>query len=307
MTVTAPVDQAAPAFAAAQYAEQTVITEAAVRAAIALWTHLDPLDVIGSWTSLQLNAALLLSLARYQEMAAASADNYTDAILAELAIRSDPLGLVQPGALAGIASDGRDLGSLLDQPIITTTVARSRGMSAEQALNVGLSQMVRIVGTQVQDASRVASSISVATRPRVGWVRLVNPGACARCIILAGRFYRWSDGFKRHPLCGCVNIPASENTSSDIRTDPDAYFRSLSKEEQDAALTKPGAQAIRDGANISQVVNSRRGMGLGTAGLPTTTTGAKGTRPRLMPEAIYKLARDREDAVRLLSHYGFII
>src|SRR5690348_18342012 len=37
---------------------------------------------------------------------------------------------------------------------------------------------------------------------------LLNPPSCQRCAILAGRWYRWSQGFLRHPRCDCVNLPA---------------------------------------------------------------------------------------------------
>ncbi|WP_348239952.1 hypothetical protein, partial [Salmonella enterica] len=77
----------------------------------------------------------------------------------------------------------------------------------------------------------------------------------------------WSDGFKRHPMCHCRNIPAAEDTSDDIRTDPMKLFHSLSEAEQNRQFTKAGAQAIRDGADINRVVNSRRGaLGLTSPG-----------------------------------------
>jgi len=56
-----------------------------------------------------------------------------------------------------------------------------------------------------------------------------------------------------------VHVPAVEDTADDLRTDPDAYFRSLTREDQDKYFTTAGAQAIRDGADIGQVVNARRG------------------------------------------------
>jgi hypothetical protein len=43
-------------------------------------------------------------------------------------------------------------------------------------------------------------------------------------------------------------------------TDPKAYFNSLSRAEQERIFTVGGAQAIRDGADITSVVNARRGM-----------------------------------------------
>ena len=140
------------------------------------------------------------------------------------------------------------------------------------------------------------------------------------------------------------------------------YFDRLSREEQDKAFTRAGAEAIRDGADISQVVNARRGArgltpagaritadearmlrggrdrgrletvdvfghdlavtteGVTTRGVAGVRLGAKetGTKqgrryrsakpPRLMPESIYKIAgNDRDEAIRLLKRYGYIL
>jgi hypothetical protein len=57
----------------------------------------------------------------------------------------------------------------------------------------------------------------------------------------------------------CVHIPAVENSADDLRTNPKAYFDSLSVEDQGRYFTVSGARAIRDGADIGQVVNARRG------------------------------------------------
>jgi hypothetical protein len=56
-----------------------------------------------------------------------------------------------------------------------------------------------------------------------------------------------------------VNVPAVEDVADDIRTDPAAYFHSLTTAEQNRYFTKSGAEAIRAGADINQVVNARRG------------------------------------------------
>lgn len=75
-----------------------------------------------------------------------------------------------------------------------------------------------------------------------------------------------------------------------MRTDPKAYFRSLSRAEQDRAFTAAGAEAIRLGADIGQVVNARRGArGLTTAGARVTGDEARmlrGGRDRGRLEAV---------------------
>lgn len=69
-----------------------------------------------------------------------------------------------------------------------------------------------------------------------------------------------------------------------------AYFRSLTRDEQDRAFTKAGAESIRLGADISQVVNARRGaLGLTPAGARLTgdeATALRGGRQRGRLEAV---------------------
>lgn len=76
-----------------------------------------------------------------------------------------------------------------------------------------------------------------------------------------------------------MHVPSGEDTADDVRTDPKAWFASLSREEQDRQFTKSGAQAIRLGADISQVVNARRGAyGLTPAGARITAEEARALR-----------------------------
>ncbi len=326
---------------------------AAVAAALSVWGELDPSAFTASWVKDRVGDRIFLSVARAQELAAMAAEQATAFILAEQlaeldASPPDPDGRVNTAALSGIASDGRSLEGLLLQPIITTSVASAGGMTATEALAAGAAALTRIVGTQVQDAGRASTGLSIAARPRTGWIRLVEPKACSRCVILAGRWYRWSSGFDRHPMCKCRNIPASEDTEDlTPESDPMTHFNSLSETEQNRQFTKAGADAIRDGADISRVVNARRGaLGLSSPGRLTaeeqkamrggrkdfghldrvdvygrplyTTTEAStarsdvgrrlnGKAPRLMPESIYEIATDRDDAVRLLRRFGYIL
>ncbi len=119
----------------------------------------------------------------------------------------------------------------------------------------------------------------------------------------------------------------------------------MSQAEQDKVFGRAGAQAIRDGADMGQVVNARRGMytagrlrvaatreGTTVRGLyggyeidPVTgqlrrrkasemerrRSGGRhisGTRSiRLMPEQIYLDAgNDRAEAIRLLRRFGYL-
>ncbi|WP_426940239.1 hypothetical protein [Pseudarthrobacter sp. S6] len=162
------------------------------------------------------------------------------------------------------------------------------------------------------------------------YVRFVNAGACSRCIILAGKRYEKQSPFLRHPHCHCTHIPIDENLDDYPATDPNAYYEGLSEAEKIKALGKAGVKAIDAGADMNQVVNARQGiyqtddgrlatrMGTTKRGLygssqtEFTKTGAKSkygrtVQARLMPEEIFKIAPTREDALRLLRHYRYII
>lgn len=257
-------------------------------------------------------AAVAEALIAYQLLAARDAIASVDEMLQEQRIDAPLDGEVVATSVVGTASDGRPLIGLFEQA------------TSEAAFGL-------MVATQIQDAARGAAGISIAARPRIGYVRMLNPPSCSRCAILAGRFYRFNEGFTRHPRCDCRHIPASEATSRDLTTNPHAYFESLSEAEQDRIFTKAGARAIRDGADMNQVVNARRGMAKAQVGgrkvlVTTEGTTARGVagarlgdlrksgeryrrsgRPRVMPETIYEVAEDREDAIRLLRANGFIL
>ncbi|KPC91322.1 hypothetical protein ADL27_30950, partial [Streptomyces sp. NRRL F-6602] len=60
---------------------------------------------------------------------------------------------LRPAAFAGIASDARPLTTLLYLPGITTYTSLAAGMDPQAALAAGLSQMGRMISTQIADAS----------------------------------------------------------------------------------------------------------------------------------------------------------
>lgn len=261
----------------------------------------------------------------FQLLSARDAVAAVPLMLDEQGIDSGADAAVLPEMVAGVASDGRPLGSLLD-------LTRANGFSAQR--------FDRLVLTQFTDSARHATSAAMAVRPHVDrYARLLVPPSCSRCAVLAGRLYKSSEAFQRHPRCDCRHIPSAESVAGDLRTSPQDYFDSLDAAAQDRIFTKAGAQAIRDGADISQVVNARRGMTSAQVGgrrvLATRegttrrgfayhamkTRGAAGVGAdyraageryrrtksvRLMPESIYELAEDRADAQRLLRLYGYI-
>jgi hypothetical protein len=271
------------------------------------WSRVDPTDLQRSWD--REAARVFPQFVNLQLQAATLGASFAAAALVAQGIRVAAEAKVRPEAFAGWASDGRPLESLLQAP---ASVA-SR-VAPEKALDAGRASAARIARTQIADANRVAAGVDRVTRPRVGWVRMLTPPSCSRCLVLAGRVYRWSDGFDRHPQDDCITIPAAEDKAGNLRTEPNAYFNSLTVEQQDAMLGKANAQAVRDGADINQVVNARRGMAT-TADLVTaegtTVRGLAGKRlqgeQRLVPESIYRIATDRADALRLLKLHGYIL
>lgn len=254
-----------------------------------LWSQVDPGRIAVSWRSLL--PRLLTVLTGAQLAVAARADGYLDEVLDAQDATPRAVGRVSATALAGVASDGRDLADLLYQPAVRTLVGIQRGATVDQALAGGGAGLDMLVRTQVADAGRVADEVAMTARSQArGYVRMLVGSSCSRCVVLAGRWYEWNAGFDRHPRCDCVHIPAAEDTPDEVMTDPKAYFASLSREEQDRAFTAAGAEAIRLGADIGQVVNARRGArGLLTAGARVTGDEARmlrGGRDRGRLEAV---------------------
>lgn len=296
--------------AAVHYRRQVALADETARAAAKLWSLVDVGNVAASWASLA--GRLLQVVGVSQATAAAGANVYLADIADQYGLRSGPTTRVAAQSFAGIASDGRALGSLLYQPAVGTLAAIGSGVDQRRALGVGGTALDMIVRTQVADAGRVADGVAIAADKRLtGYVRMLSGKSCGRCVILAGKFYRWNAGFRRHPRCDCRHIPAAEDAHGDRRTNPRAHFDSLSAADQDRAFGKAGAEAIRQGADMNRVVNANRGTYVaGGRKFTTDSTTAAGTgrRVRLMPESIFAEAGgNRDEAIRLLRAHGFIV
>jgi hypothetical protein len=294
------------------YKQMQRLQALAVVAAADFWSEVSLADLSGSWAA---QIALLTPiLSGVQVKAAEAGASYGAATLADQGLYEAPEYFVNPGAFGGSASDGRSLEGLLYAAVPHTKTLIAGGMEPGQALKQGGKFLTTITRTQVADAGRGAAGVDTATRRRVGYVRMLNPPSCSRCSILAGRFYRWNSGFDRHPRCDCVHVQTTAVAAAETEGlvhDPYEYFRSLSPEDQDRIYTKAGAQAVRDGGDIFQVVNARRGMKPG--GLVTTEGSSRrgnfgNTRgPRLTPEAIYGKGMSRDQTLAELQRYGYIL
>ena len=157
-------------------------------------------------------------------------------------------------------------------------------------------ELDRLVASLVQDAGRAAQVVDTAARPRVAHVRHLTLPSCSRCAVLAGRVYRYSDGFKRHPNCDCVMIPVTV-ASPDLTYDP----AQLARDGLVRGLSKNDLAALNDGADFGQIVNVRsRKAGLLEAGEALTRAG------RPTPAGIYRTATTREEAVDLFRRFGYL-
>lgn len=302
---------------------QALIVRSVTDRTAAAWSGLDAADLSGSWAA-TVGPAMVRTLAAGQRLAAAGASQYVSA--AVRAQGGDPAadGAIGTVAFSGTAADGRSLAGLLYTPVLKTKMAISAGLPVREALTSGATELSMLVGTEVADAGREAAGAAMtATRSVHGYVRMVSGSACSRCIILAGKHYRWNASFQRHPRCQCTAVPAIENRAGDLTTDPHAFFDHLSPAQQDARFGKADAQAIRDGADINQVVNARRGLyetkvfgrdvqatteGMSRRGLAGQRLAGSTKGLRLTVRQIYiDGAGDRDLTISLLRRYGYLL
>lgn len=254
-----------------------------------------------------------------------TAASYADAYLNDVldAQRASPLaeGRVDPRAFQDLTDGG---GSWLQGLVFAPNSVRPVDGDWTRFAFVARS----IVKTGLTDTARSSTQTAMQTRPAVlAYVRQLRGASCARCVVLAGRRYHSAVPFRRHKRCDCVHVPTGE-ADADWTTDPKAFFHRLTSEDQDRLFTKAGAEAIRLGADISQVVNARDGITVAqahgqrvlatTAG--TTARGIAGQRLaadsttgviRLLPDEIFtqadRLGWDRAEVLRQLRRFAYVL
>lgn len=302
-------------YALAQRRESHAATAAVRR----LWRAMgDDFDL----TYARIEPRVLAVVSTAQGRMAAAALEFIPDVLADTGQRAPASAAPRLAPLLGVDGSGRPLHSLLYGGVTDAKRAVAGGASPAVALRRGGLWLDRAVVTALSDTARQSEALGMGVRPAVtGYVRMLTAPSCGRCVILAGKRVRASTPFQRHPGCDCRHIPASESVAGDMTVDPARYFTDLTRDQQDAAFGVAGSEAIRSGADMSQVVNARRGMAPsqpGGRGLLTTTEGmtrrglarqSLGTgarRPRLMPESIAAVATDHEDYLRLLALHGYL-
>lgn len=310
---------------------------AALSAVKRLWRQMGP-DFDASY--LRIESQLLSVVVTAQGRMATGAQEYVPAVLEDTgqARAVQAAGRTAVAPLLGVDGSGRAVDSLLYGAVTDAKSWVGVGVSPPVALARSSRWLSTTVSTTLSDTARQSEALGIGVRPVSGYVRMVVPPSCARCIILAGKHVASSVAFQRHPGCDCRHMPASAGIAAQHTLNARDYFESLTSTQQEATFGKAGAQAIRAGADPGQVVNARRGMQASQVGgrqVMTTTEGttrrgqayrrigtehgaARDVRQagqrysrspvlRLMPETIAQVATDKDDYLRLLYTYGYLV
>lgn len=318
-----------------QYLTQQRIQRKALADVRRIWSRMG-----GDWSTsfAKIGPDLVGAVSEAQVKMAVATTAFMHDFLDEVDLRDAPIADVNPSSLAGYSSDGYPLDSLLYGGVVA---ARESGLSAPQSLRDGLGWLGPVVSSQIADVGRSVVGMSSATRTNIsGYTRFLNPPSCSRCAVLAGRVYRYSTGFKRHPRCDCLMVPAESEgwaKSEGFVLDPTEDL-SVVKD-----LTKAQRAAIDAGADFNQVINANRGMkivGEGDRARQITLSGtsargvygraeiarngeivrdagraqgavknyrlSRSATPRLTPQQIMRQARDRDELIAYLKKYGYI-
>lgn len=318
-----------------RYQQVTSVVRAVVEQIQQLWRGMSAASIESDLEG-RVGAAIVSAVAEGQLTVADAAQAYIAAQMAAQGGSAVAEATLVAAAFAGIAPDGGPLETLLFLPAIGVRRRLAAGMTADEAMLGGLADMARYASTAVADTARSADQVAMSANPNcVAYVRVVQLPACSRCIVLSGRMYTRSEGFLRHPNCDCQTLPLRQKEWPSVPT-PQQLFDRMPEGEQRRVFTVAGADAIRSGADVGQVVNARRGMGtahlagrtLRTTSEGTTRRGLYGSRarraggefarfpgqrysrvttPRLMPEEIFRISDSRAEQLRLLRRYGYIV
>lgn len=262
--------------AADRQAQLTATSDRASRTVLRLWNRTRGADLDAGWDAVAPDVERVVAAA--QVTAARQATAYVRDAGGLLDADMERAQLV-PEVFGGATREGRAIAPELYAGVTTAKTLIGNGVGVGQAFRAAASYMSVMAATIVRDAGRNAdSTLSVGRGFRYS-VRVVQPGACSRCAILAGvKGYRAD--FDRHPGCKCTSMPLFDDETPEgfFRT-PGDYFDSLSDAEQERVFTKAGAEAIRLGADPAKVVNARRGAYKYAKKHPDGTFGPARLRP----------------------------
>jgi hypothetical protein len=251
---------AADDVAAAHQARVIGISNIATKRTLKAWQQVDMANLDASWAAV---APLMTRQADAAQMAIVSTSDLYSSKLASAYDFDADVSRIVPEAFVGVDGSGRATSTLLHGAVTTTKQAIGSGLSSAQSFEAGAAYLASMLKTALADMGRSSEIVSSVGKGFTRYVRVVEPGACSRCVMLAGsdRF----KPFKRHPACKCT-CQAVPEADLGTKYSPSAVFDGMSEFDQNRAFGRAGAQAIRDGADISQVVSARRGSsGLGLA------------------------------------------
>lgn len=294
------------------------LEDRAAEAAVLAWSEVSPAYISESWEQVVPAVAAVVSdsQVRISDSAVATSRN----VSVETGQYRLPRSFHDPRELVGYGSQGVPLEDALYSPAIGTKNRIRAGAPVQDAMLYGLSAVSSLASTIVADTGREAMQMDMITRTQTGYVRVIEAGACSRCVVLAGKWFRWNEGFLRHPSCRCLHMPAASKGWAEDEgwyADPYAYFNDLSTDGQAQIFGEYNAMAIRDGADIYQVVNAtspRAGVYAGGRMTREGTTRRGNFRQtsqyqhRLTPQGIYgDGSRSREQVIKALEGNGYIL
>lgn len=311
------------------YLQQQQTARRLANATQGVWAGL-PSDGLGDafayWRKAIPVVASAVTAAQYEN--AAAAETYVHAAAAMQGAASTDVPRIAP---TGLLSATEDVERWLRAPIAHLARLVVSGADFRTASTVALSTLLRQTTTLAQDAGREATGVGIAVHPGLdGYFRKLRTPSCSRCAVLAGAYYKHSEGFLRHPKCDCVHVPAAKPYD-------DAAFDSTEaiRRGQITGLSEAERTAILDhGADVSQVINARRKgavsltqmfgqtvetttSGTSVRGLAGKTLGDLQTqggryrvakRARLTPDEIFRQADgDKALARRLLERNAYVV
>lgn len=284
------------------YAATKRRSRAAALATSALWGRIPPgSDWTAEWTK-QLRVATAL-VAAAQFGAASDAIETVPAELEEAGYPERQLAKADPRGFVGwMMHEFDDEASPLDEVLMWGPLNASRrlheGASEVDRLDAGRRVLEALTRTSVTDASREAASAQGVATARTVAAWYDPPPFCQRCAVLIGKRVRWDTQFRRHPQCdGQVqHISERDHRSLGAPSLDDIYD-----------LTEAQRSAVKDGADLSQVVNAANPKYRVDGKTTTYGTRRRKRAARLTPKAIYAQAKTREEAVQLLAKNGYII
>lgn len=235
---------------------------------------------------------------------------YTPRMLAQSGQDAPPVGDIDTQGYVGTNRYGNPIPQVLAGATTKAKNLVKEGYAVGAALFEAGQWLESTGRTLVFDAGRSVVSADIMQRPQLsGYVRVLNPPSCARCIPLAGKWFRWNEGFQRHPTCDCVHCAAKSEgyaKAEGFITDPYEYFNSLSKSQQDRLFGENDAEALRNGGDIYRVTNIRR-RGLADGSRRRSQARKYGTPSRMTVDDIMRASRgNRERAVQMLLDEGYI-